>query len=610
MHGLTDPRWTPRAGHIVVAALVAVALTACLTLGAPARASASGCTDSWTNTAGGDWFTGSDWSGGAPPGPSDEACIAAAGTYTVAMIQLGTPVSVRSLTVGGGVGTQTLMVGVCSGEDVGTLTTTAGLSVGAHGAVVLDGVPPGSGEACGAPGGLTLAGPISNAGALTVEPVSNDAARQLQGDLTNTGTLAIQANTAYNGAAAAFENEGALEVAGAAVLTVPTGNSLTNGTGGSIAASGSGGVVVKGKVLLPAMFTEGMGSISGARPVVVDNGTLTYAGTREAHGSGPITLSGDSTLLGNVRHGQTLTLESACADNSTTIKEHGEPKGAGGNQTFLNGGTIELFDDNSCNRNLNFSVGSSRFYNYGTLLVDNPHNSGFFIEGCGTIVNEGIVQLDAPLPRTDVEFGSDLTVLGRCRYEQTPSGRVKTFIAGTAEWGRMTVDAGGLVEGTLAVRAIPPFVAAVGRHYPIFTSNQTEGRFDIVPYGVVEEPVHYTGYYYMPSTSPNFDMELVAMQATEKLSPAGGAPGSLVKVSGRGYAGGNFRLQQIELTFTDHEGVKTTYPLLGIVETPQIKIGEFQTEVEIPASAAPGAGKITVTSPQMPVRISREFNVS
>ena len=65
-----------------------------------------------------------------------------------------------------------------------------------------------NGDGCG--DDVTLTGPITNAGTLTVEP-DHGGTRTLQGSLTNTGTLAINANTSYNGTSAVLTNEGAID---------------------------------------------------------------------------------------------------------------------------------------------------------------------------------------------------------------------------------------------------------------------------------------------------------------------------------------------------------------------------------------------------------------
>jgi hypothetical protein len=145
-----------------------------------------GCTDSWTNTAGGDWFTGSDWSLGRPPGPEDEACVTAPGTYTVSMDQTETTgtVSVRSLTVGAGSGTQTLAVaGTCTQNAV--LSSALGVTNGRHGAIELT-----NDDSCASD--VTVKGPLANQGLLAAEEAGGGT-RTVEGDLTNNGTVSLAA---------------------------------------------------------------------------------------------------------------------------------------------------------------------------------------------------------------------------------------------------------------------------------------------------------------------------------------------------------------------------------------------------------------------------------
>ena len=95
-----------------------------------------------------------------------------------------------------------------------------------------------NGDGCGNNATLIVsAGTLTNSGKLVTEP-AHGGVRALQGNLTNTGTLAIKENTSYNGAGALLTNEGTLTVAEAMQLTVSNKGSVTNGTGGKIVGSG------------------------------------------------------------------------------------------------------------------------------------------------------------------------------------------------------------------------------------------------------------------------------------------------------------------------------------------------------------------------------------
>ncbi|HEV3321969.1 MAG TPA: hypothetical protein VG147_07230, partial [Solirubrobacteraceae bacterium] len=298
---------------------IAVAAVLALALWAPSAAHASGCTDTFTNTAGGSWSTASNWSKKAAPSTEEEACITENGTYTVTLS--ATSVSVKSLTIGGSSGTQTLAVeSSCSGTA--SLGSTEGIGVGAHGAVTLT-----NGGLCA--NGVTLGGPVANAGTITAEPGTGGGARNLEGNLANTGTLAVDANTSFNGSKATLTNEGAVNLAEGLELYVASGDSFANGAGGSIAATGSANVFVPSG----ATFNEGAGTTSGSQPVIVEQGTLNYTGS----GASTIRARSYTTpLSGNVSAGQSLVIEGCVGSGYPAYVE-----AASG---FSNAGTITLTD--------------------------------------------------------------------------------------------------------------------------------------------------------------------------------------------------------------------------------------------------------------------------
>jgi hypothetical protein len=583
--------------------MAVVLLASALALAAfgTSAARASGCTDSWTDAAGGDWFAPGNWSSDAPPGPEDEACIALSGTYTVSMIQSGAPVSVRSLTIGGAAGTQTLAIGACSAADVASLSTSAGIGNGPRGAIVLA-PSPAEGETCGAPpGSVTLGGAIANAGSLTVEPVSDGALRDLSGDLTNTGTLVFEADTTFDGTGAKLLNEGAISFPAEAVLTVGPGESLENVGGGSIDAAGAGGALVKGEPAEHATFAQGAGSTSGAAPVIVDDGTLDYTGTASAHGAGPIVLRGSSTLSGNVQHGESLSVQATCAEEADVTVTEGTP--VAGDYVFVNAGRLEL-SGQSCGRNIFFRLGrhfTERFHNYGIFAVENPYVGYFRLEDCQEVTNYGLLELDAT-PR-EMERREAPSLEFSCPFNQTASGMLRTAVASATEYGRMRSGAGGELAGILQVRPIAPFAAGVGQAFDIIAGEPAvQSGFE----DELENPVSYTGFYYKPNYSST-GVSLEGTQVTVTRAPASGAPGALITVGGAGY-GQERRGGQVTVTFTDGAGVRTVYPdvYLGDEKRP----GEFSTQIAIPATAALGAAKIAITSREDDVHITQGFHVT
>ena len=366
MLGLTS--YLPTANRVRLV-MLAVAATIGLSALVTSSAHASGCTDSWTNTAGGSWFEGSNWSKGKAPTSEEEACITAEGTYTVTMTQTGTSgtVSVKSLTIGGSSGTQTLVVGSsCSLNAV--LTTTGGISNGAQGAITLT-----NGDGCG--DGVKLIGPLTNAGSLTIEP-EHGGARELQGSLTNTGTLSINTSTAYNGTSAVLTNKGTLNVAEGETLSVSAKNSFTNGSGGKIVTTGSGDVLVEKE----ASFTEGTGTTSGTKPVIVDDAALGYTGS----GKSLIALRGEkSTLSGNLAGSQSLLVESTCSENVIATAA----------ASFTSAGTITLTNGDGCGDNATLTMSAGTLTNSGKLITETAAGGSRTIKG--NITNTGTFSINA-----------------------------------------------------------------------------------------------------------------------------------------------------------------------------------------------------------------------
>jgi hypothetical protein len=436
MLGLTSYLPTAHRERAIVLAM-AIASIFCLSVLAPSSAHASGCSDSWTNTAGGSWFEGSNWSNSAPPTSGEEACITAAGTYTVTMTQESGTVSVKSLTVGGTSGKQTLAVGSsCSVNAI--LTTTAGISNGAQGAITLT-----NGDGCG--DGVKLVGPITNAGTLTVEP-EHGGARELQGSITNTGTLSINASTAYNGTSVALTNKGTLNVAEGKTLSVAAKNSFTNGTSGKIVTSGNGDVLIEKE----ASFTEGTGTTSGTQPVIVDDGALNYTGS----GKSLIALRGSSTLSGSLTGSQSLAIQSTCSENVVATAA----------ASFTNAGTITLTNGDGCGDNVTLAVSAGTLTNSGKIITEVPVGGTRTIQG--NLTNTGTLSINANTAYNgtsaellndggalNIAEGKALTVSEKGSVENVGGGRIAAGATGALlmEPGTSFTESEGSTSGALPV---------------------------------------------------------------------------------------------------------------------------------------------------------------
>ncbi len=706
-------------------------------------AGAGECTDSWTNTAGGDWFAAANWSTGSPPGPQDNACITASGTYTVTMTQTAASgtVSMRSLTLGGASGTQTLaLASSCSLDAV--LTATAGISNGVRGAITLA-----NGGACEVAPTVALKGSVGNAGTITVEP-ANGGHHRLVGSLTNTGTLAIDASTGYPGAGSQLTNEGTIEVANGTQLKVSEGGSVANEAGGRISGTGGGDLLMGAGTSL----TEGAGTTSGTRPVIVDDGKLSYTGagasqialrgasslsggiasgqslsiestcSEEAsataakgltnvgtitltngdacangsslavsggsltnggrivtepshggarqiqakvtntgtlaieantayggslpllvnegtidvssgaalsitgsatvingsggviagagngalvqsggtfdqgagdtsgsepvilddldldyteHGSGPIALRGTSTLSGAVSTGQTLALQSSCSEPASVTAAAG----------FTNNGTLELTNAETCRSYATLHLKKETLTNNGLLTIANPHGGGRTIEG--NVINNGVVSLAA---------GEILDIGGSGNYTQTSTAKLHTFIAGTSDFGSMSVAGAATLAGTLILSQTAPFQGSLGQAFTIVASPALTGAFATETH----DQIASTSLYYQPQYAAK-EATLRVTQVTLAHSPQSGPPGASVTVSGSGYLPGD----TVTPAFTDVAGVETVFSRATVDAS-----GEFSKAIAIPASAALGGGFITVRSTQTGVRVSQALKVT
>ena len=377
MFGLTSCLHTANRTRMIGLGVAIAALLALL-VWMPSAANASGCEDSWTNTAGGSWFEGTNWSKKAPPTSEEEACITESGTYTVEMDQKST-VTVKSLTVGGTSGTQTLVVASTNGLNA-VLTTSAGVTNGAHGAITLT-----NSETNG--NNVTVVGPVNNAGKLTTEP-DKGGQRNLQGALTNTGTLAIKTNTSFNGSKAALTNKSSLTLATGVQLIASNESSVTN-SGGTIAATGTGDVLMEPGTT----FTEGAGATSGTKPVILRNAALKYTGSGKSlltqHGEG-------NTLSGNLAAGQSLVLESTNGENQKTTAS----------ASFTNAGTITLTKSEANDNNSRLAITSGNtLTSSGTITSEAAENTGHrFIEG--SITNKGTLNIDS-----DTEYNAKAATL-------------------------------------------------------------------------------------------------------------------------------------------------------------------------------------------------------
>ena len=277
----------------------------------------------WTNTNSGNWDVATNWSSGTAPGPSDDVSITAPGSYTVTQ---NVSVTVKSLTLGGASGTQTLTnagfgLSLLTNSMInsnGLLAVTSGGSIGGVGPLTVNGRL--LSDNCSL-GGFRAGSVINVAPGGTLQLVGSGN-HVLWAALTNSGTIEFTGGTLFvqdytilnNLAGGVFDIQGDLTItanynvgtiinagilrksagAGAATIQVPLNNSGTlNAQTGQIQCSGAttfndgtvlsgdGTNAVSGNLTLNGTFnSENLAFVSGG---VTGSGTLT--GTAQWQGS-------------------------------------------------------------------------------------------------------------------------------------------------------------------------------------------------------------------------------------------------------------------------------------------------------------------------------------
>jgi hypothetical protein len=268
----------------------------------------SACSTDWTNAAGGNFNTASNWSSGAVPGSADLVCILLPGTYTVAVT---TSESVGSLVLGSQTsGSQTLDVG---GRNSSFLIAGDSL-VNAFGVLSLSS-PDGNASLVGGPGTLTNNGTLS-----TIQ--NNGSQRYIRTNVVNNGTVNIADFDTRMDGSNTFTNKGAMSIAASGGLSM-TGGTFTQ-QAGTLAVNGAFS-------LNTATFNQNGGTGSG-NAVVLTTSTL-----NDKLGAGSFLLQCTNTMGGTIPGGQKVTIQgNPCGNAGVTISGTG----------LTNSGTLVLDSTN------------------------------------------------------------------------------------------------------------------------------------------------------------------------------------------------------------------------------------------------------------------------
>jgi fibronectin-binding autotransporter adhesin len=256
----------PASGYTLVASSAGLASDTTVPFGVLAAPA----TVYWTNPSGGNWSTAGNWSSGAVPGPTETATIALPGSYTVTLDINDT---IAGLQLGGTSGTQTLLAASR------TLLVSSQTQIDTNGildlrASTLDGVL------------LTNAGTVLVTGSSTIGPAIAT---------TGTSLIRVQGNNVYGQSTLtvtnSFTNNGAVVLTDTtatygAALTLPAGETLTNGPSGTLEAA----VGALGTRTLTAAL-DNQGTVTLNRPL-----TINRAGAVHANSGTIDVVAGDLTL--------------------------------------------------------------------------------------------------------------------------------------------------------------------------------------------------------------------------------------------------------------------------------------------------------------------------
>ena len=468
----------------------------------PSVAQASGCTNKWKSAASGSWFTASNWSKGAVP-TSGERVLDDGGEVvnhgTVDVANEATLTLQDAVFTNGSGGT---VAGTGSGHvlvDGSTFDEGAGTTSGSEPVVSEDGTIEytGSGAShivarnyqsklkgslsagqtftiegtCSSYAYVATEGDVTNGGTivLTSGGCSEPAYLEVPSGktLTNTGTISVLAGAGgerYLYGDGEVVNHGTVAVADGVSLTLQDAV-FTNGSGGTVAGTGSGHVLVDGST-----FDEGAGTTSGSEPVVSEDGTIEYTGSGASH---IVARNYQSKLKGSLSAGQTFTIEGTCSSYAYVATE--------GDVT--NGGTIVL-TSGGCSEPAYLEVPSGKtLTNTGTISV--LAGAGGERRLYGNVLNTGTLALGA---------GTQLS-LEDGEYTQGKAGKLRTAIAGPSSFGTLAVSGLAVLGGTIEVEPIESFKASAGQKFTILTDTSRSGDFEFEKGGAISNSLYYQPVY-------------------------------------------------------------------------------------------------------------------
>jgi hypothetical protein len=435
----------------------------------------SGC-DRWKGGSG-SFADASHWSTGAVPTDEVNACITAAGTYTVTVT--GNQY-VENLTLGGSSGTQTLLILGTAQPDGASLNIygTTG-TIGAHAVVDLD--ETGTTSASDV---VLYGGTVTNNGTFEETGVagSTTATDAVDSNLTNTksGTVTISYPDAEQYNASTITNNGSFTITSTGNLAVVDGSSFTN-SAGTLAVDGTyaqGG----------GTFTQAGGKATGT-PL-----SLTGSNLDDSTGAAKFDMYENSTFNGNIESNQTVTLVGTPSSGITLdLPSSG----------ITNDGTLTL-DDTGTTSASDVTLYGGTVTNNGTFNATGV-TGGTTVEevistnltnttsGKVTISDPDVEQPDGTTTTNDGVFnvtnGGSITLAASSVYSQGSTGTFGATV--DAHTGAFGLSGGtDTLDGTLAIDTVGK--PTVGTVYNVIASAASiTGTFSTISSGSDNYDVAY-----------------------------------------------------------------------------------------------------------------------
>jgi hypothetical protein len=235
-----------------------------------------------------------------------------------------------------------------------------------------------------------------------------------------------------------------------------------------IAATGTGALIDT-----DGTFNQGLGKTTTAKtsePVILIRSTLNYTDK----GASKIALrGGSSSLTGTINKGQTLTIASTCS-------EHTQVSSA----AFVNNGTINLTNAETCPNNVTLKLAGATLQNKGTINVLFPHGGIRSIEG--SLINEKSLAIANGA-------GQALGLTGS--YTATSKATSTFTIAGNSNYAKLAAGGAVTIGGKLVLKQVK-FTAKAGETFAIIAGASRTGEFALVKGNEIKKtPLHYIPVY-------------------------------------------------------------------------------------------------------------------